>query len=239
MARFIVIDGLDGCGKATQTQRLKERFTADGYNVVKLSFPNYDSDSSVAVKMYLNGEISKDATELNPYMCGSFYAVDRLITYHQKYKEYFEQDDNTIILADRYISSNIIHQGGKIDDLEEKHKYIKWCYEYECGLCGLPKEDLALLLVIEPRISQKLLSLRYSGNEEKKDIHESNTTYLEKCFNRLIDTVHFVNNSGISNWKFFDCTDSSKENVQPIEVITDKLYNIIQTYIERSKFNGA
>ena len=102
MAKFIVIDGLDGCGKATQTELLRERLEKMGKRVVKISFPKYDSDSSAAVRMYLEGKLGDDPTVLNPYMCGSLYAVDRFIQYVTDWKKYFDEDDNTVIVADRY-----------------------------------------------------------------------------------------------------------------------------------------
>lgn len=86
MAKFIVIDGLDGCGKATQTELLKQALEKMGKKVVKITFPKYDSDSSAPVRMYLGGELGNDPELLNPYMCGSFYAVDRFIQYVTDWK---------------------------------------------------------------------------------------------------------------------------------------------------------
>ena len=184
MAKFIVIDGLDGCGKATQVAELKKKLEERGYSVYTLDFPNYNSESSAAVKMYLNGEIGDNPSKLNPYMCASFYAVDRFINFEQKYKKIFEDNDNTIILSDRYLSANIIYQGEKIDSDDERYDFIRWCYEYECGLCGLPIEDATIVLTLPPEVSQKLLEKRYAGDTSKKDIHEKDVNYLNECYNR-------------------------------------------------------
>ena len=212
MARFIVIDGLDGCGKATQTELLKQALEKMGKKVVKISFPGYDSDSSAPVKMYLSGKLGDDPELLNPYMCGSFYAVDRFIQYVTDWKKYFDEDDNTIIIADRYLSANIIHQGGKIEDKAEREKYIKWCYEYESNLCGLPKEDVTILLTVLPKVSQKLMTDRYNGDEQKKDIHESNLSYLNDCYDRLKYTCEYIKENNIANWVSIDCTEYSSDN---------------------------
>ena len=126
MAKFIVIDGLDGCGKATQTDLLRQKLEEMGKRVVKIEFPKYDSDSSAAVRMYLNGELGDDPIKLNPYMCGSFYAVDRFIQYVTDWHKYFAEDDNTVIIADRYLSANIIHQGGKIDNRDERYRRFNY-----------------------------------------------------------------------------------------------------------------
>lgn len=189
MAKFIVIDGLDGCGKATQTELLAKELESQGKKVVKLEFPKYDSDSSMAVRMYLNGDLGKDASNLNPFMCSSFYAVDRFIQYYQENKKYFEEDDNTVIISDRYISANIIHQGGKIKSNSEREEFVEWCYEYEHGKCGLPVEDATIILSIPIEISQKLMTERYSGDETKKDIHEQNIAYLKQCYAGLEQTL--------------------------------------------------
>ena len=192
MAKFIVIDGLDGCGKATQTGLLEKELTKRGKKVHKIEFPKYDSDSSAAVRMYLNGELGSNPEALNPYMCGTFYAVDRYIQYITDWHKYFEEDDNTVVIADRYLSANIIHQGGKLEDREERFRYATWCYTQECGLSKLPKEDITIVLTVKPEISQRLMTKRYNGNEAKKDIHEADLSYLEKCYDRLKWSVHDI-----------------------------------------------
>lgn len=227
MAKFIVIDGLDGCGKATQTELLRLYLESKGKKVVKIDFPKYESDSSAAVRMYLEGKLGNDAKALNPYMCGSFYAVDRFIQYVTDWKKYFDEDDNTVIIADRYLSANIIHQGGKIDNHKDRFEYALWCYEYECGLCGLPREDMTIILTIKPEISQKLMSDRYNGDETKKDIHEANLGYLNNCYDRLRTTLDDIKNNNLANWIHLDCADKSGENVDARENIHNNIVGIV------------
>ncbi len=230
MAKFIVIDGLDGCGKATQVANIKKRLEAEGKRVITISFPNYESDSSAAVKMYLGGELGKDATKLNPYMCSSFYAVDRFIQYTKEFQKYFEEDNNTIILADRYISANIIHQGGKIKGIMNRTAFAKWCYEYECKLCGMPKEDMTIVLTLKPEISQKLMTKRYNGNESKKDIHEANVAYLQQCYDAVNFYFETINKNRLAFWYVLDCEKNG--GIAPIEEITDKLMENIHSVIK-------
>lgn len=226
MAKFIVIEGLDGCGKATQTKILGDRLIRDGKKVTAISFPNYESDSSATVKMYLNGEIGVNPSELNPYMCSSFYAVDRFIQFKKEYEKYFEEDDR-VIISDRYISANIIHQGAKLDCQEEREKFIKWCYEYECGLCGLPAEDITIMLTIKPEISQKLLLKRYNNDESRKDIHENNIEYLQKCYDRLKNSVDIVNSIPNMNWEMIDCSLGDTD-IKSIEQISKEIYDTVK-----------
>lgn len=231
MAKFIVIDGLDGCGKATQTEILKQELEKIGKKVVKIDFPKYESDSSAAVRMYLNGELGNEPTVINPYMAGSFYAVDRFIQYVTDWKKYFDEDDNTIILADRYLSANIIHQGGKIENTRSRHEYIDWCYDYECRMCKLPRENVTIILTVKPEISQKLMTSRYNGDESKKDIHEGNIEYLNNCYNRLEESISFIQNSGIAYWKHINCEDETGTNVDTKENIAKKILDIVNEII--------
>lgn len=235
MAKFIVIDGLDGCGKATQTELLRTELEKQGKRVIKISFPNYASDSSAPVRMYLNGKLGNNPELLNPYMCGSFYAVDRFIQYATDWKKYFDEDDNTVIIADRYISANIIHQGAKIDDRAERYKYVQWCYDYECKMCGLPKEDLTIILTVEPKVSQELITKRYNGDEEKKDIHESNIQYLTKCYNSLSESIGIIKRHSIANWQHIECTEYSpsgdEESIQSKEYIHEKIMYYVNTIL--------
>lgn len=229
MARFVVIDGLDGCGKATQVNIIADYLINNGYKVHKISFPKYESNSSALVKMYLNGEFGKDVNNLNPYVCGSFYAVDRFAQFYKEYFKYFEEDDNTFILADRYISANIIHQASKLNTIDERHDYITWAYDYECNLCKLPKEDITILLTVPPIISQSLLSNRYNDDNSKKDIHENNLNYLQNCYDRLEESVQYIKDNDIANWKWIDCSTIDKKSILSINKITSKIIEILKS----------
>ena len=204
MGKIIAIDGLDGSGKGTQAKMLYEWLLDRGYNAHLVSFPNYSSNSSSAVKMYLNGEIGDNAGELNPYMCSSFYAVDRAIQFKQELEDIYKQHDS-IIVVDRYISANIIHQGGKIVGRKLREDFFKWAYEYETKLMGIPQEDVTIFLEVPVKLSQKLMLVRYNGDESKKDIHETDTEYLQVCYDSAISAVGVLNKQGY-NWQQVNCT---------------------------------
>ena len=121
MGKLFVIDGTDGSGKQTQFEKLKERLAQDGIDYQTVSFPNYESPSSALVKMYLSGEFGEHAKDISPYIASTFYAADRYATYITKYKTYYE--NGGIILADRYTTSSMIHQAGKIENREERKKF--------------------------------------------------------------------------------------------------------------------
>lgn len=175
--KLIVIEGLDGSGKATQAQRLFEALKNSGENVIKISFPDYDSDSSALVKMYLNGEFGTDPNSVNPYAASSFYAVDRFASYAKNWKQFYL--DGGIVIADRYTTSNAIHQCAKLPE-EQWESFIKWLFEYEYRLIGIPEPYRTVYLRVDPNVSQELMTKRYDGNESKKDIHEANLDYLKR-----------------------------------------------------------
>ena len=179
MAKLIVIDGLDGSGKGTHTQLLCDYLRECCLNVLKISFPDYGQPSSSLVKMYLSGEFGTEPAAVNPYIASSFYAVDRAASFLKFWKNEYENKD-TVIIADRYTTSNIIHQTVKLPR-EQWKAFIEWTQEYEYGLLNLPAPDLVLYLDMPVNVSRELITSRYGGDDSKKDIHESDLEYLCKC----------------------------------------------------------
>lgn len=206
--KLIVIEGLDGSGKATQSKLLYEKLLAEGKPVRKVSFPAYDSESSALVKMYLAGDFGKDPGDVNAYAASSFFAVDRFASYKSDWGNFYREGG--IVIADRYTTSNAIHQCSKLPR-EEWDGYIDWLFAFEFHLLGIPAPDKVIYLKVDPAVSQKLMTKRYQGDESKKDIHESNLEYLEKsrqaaryCAEKL-------------GWKTIQCDDG--ENMRTIEQI--------------------
>ena len=214
--KLIVLDGLDGCGKSTQYELIKKYLDEQGRAYKAISFPDYDKPSSTLVKMYLAGDICSEAKEVNAYAASSFYAVDRYISY----KKYWEKDfnDGNIILASRYITSNAIHQMAKMPS-ECWDDYIKWLFDYECNKLGMPYPDEVIFLDMPIEVSQKLLSLRYNGDETKKDIHESDIEYLKACRKSALYAAEKM------NWKVIQCNNNDEP--LPIEEIAEKIKEVI------------
>lgn len=220
MGKLIVIDGLDGSGKTTQFELIQKILSDRGITVKAISFPEYDKPSSTLVKMYLGGEFSKNAEDVNAYASSSFYAVDR----YASYKLYWEKDylDDKLILASRYVSSNAIHQMVKLPE-EEWEKYLEWLIDYEHIKMDIPKADKVIFLDMPIEISQKLLSQRYNGDENKKDIHESNIEYLYRCRKSALFAAEKL------GWSVVTCNDG--ENPLPTEEISNKIMKIIDEVI--------
>jgi dTMP kinase len=177
MGKLIVIEGLDGSGKATQTALLEEYCRSLGLPVRKVSFPDYDSDSSAPVRMYLRGDFGSRPEDVNAYAASAFYAVDRCASYLRDWRRDYAAG---LVLADRYTSSNAIHQCAKLPR-EEWGPYLDWLFDFEFGKLGIPAPDLTVYLRVDPAVSQRLLTARYGGREERKDIHEKDRAYLARC----------------------------------------------------------
>ena len=178
MGKLIIIEGLDGCGKSTQTALLEKYFEDNSVNFKKIKLPDYDSKSSTLVKMYLGGEFGKNADDVNAYAAGAFYAVDRFASYKLDWGKDYE--NGTLILADRYATSNSIYQMEKIDE-DKWDEYLDWSADFEYNKIGIPKPDLVIFLDMPVDVSQKLMTSRYNGDEGKKDVHEANVDFLNNC----------------------------------------------------------
>ncbi len=182
MGKLIVIEGLDASGKQTQTELLCKTLEDKGKEIKKISFPCYDSPSSALVKMYLGGAFGTHADDVNAFAASSFYAVDRYASYKSDWGKFYE--DGGIVIADRYTTSNMIHQGGKIADEKERNDYLKWLYDYEFSYLGLPKPDLVIFLEMPPEFSEELMRGRENKitGGAKKDIHEKDKNHLKKSY---------------------------------------------------------
>lgn len=175
MGKLIVIEGLDGSGKATQSELLYQYLLSLGKKAVKISFPDYDSPSSQPIKMYLAGEFGASADDVNAYAASSFYAVDRYASFKCKWEKLY--NDDYIIVADRYTTSNGVHQCSKLKN-EDWQLFMDWLYDFEYNKIGIPKPYMTIYLDMSPEVSQRLISARYEGDEAKKDIHEKDFDYL-------------------------------------------------------------
>lgn len=223
--KLITIEGSDASGKATQSQKLFERLVNEKYNVIKLTFPNYESDSSALVKMYLNGDFGSDPNDVSPYITSTFYAVDRYASYKTQWEKFYL--NGGIIISDRYTTSNMVHQASKIKDLEEKEKFLDWLWNLEFKLYGLPIPDSVLFLDMPPEYSQKLMEKRenkFTG-EKEKDIHERNFQYLYDSY----DNANYLVNK--YKWEKISCIENSR--IKAIEDIHNDIYAALKLIIKK------
>ena len=223
MGKLFVIEGTDSSGKQTQLQKLKERLEKEGIEYKSISFPNYDSNSSELVKIYLNGELAQDPKEISPYIASTFYAADRYITFKKEYNEYFE--NGGIILVDRYTTSNMVHQAGKIKDDAERKKFLDWLWDFEFNLYGLPIPTQVIFLNMPTEYAIKLMENRKNKitKEEKKDIHERSPEHLKDAYNEALKL------SKKYNWYEVQCVKDEK--IRTIEDIHEEIFEEVKKYL--------
>ena len=214
--KLFVIDGLDGSGKSTQFELLQKDLESRNIKYKAISFPDYEQPSSTLVKMYLGGEFSSSPDGVNAYAASSFYAVDRYASYKLFWEDNYNNGD--FILASRYTTSNAIHQMEKLDK-SEWDDYLAWMEDYEYNKLNLPKPDTVIFLDMPVEVSQILLSNRYNGDNNKKDIHEADVDYLKKCRESALYCAKKL------GWIVIECS----KNGQPlsIEEIHDKLVALL------------
>lgn len=226
--KFIVIEGIDGSGKSTQTKILTERLKNEGYEVILVDFPQYGKRSAGLVEEYLTGKYG-NAEEVGPYRASIFYACDRYDNSAQ-IKKWLEE--GKIVVADRYIGSNIGHQGGKIIDKRERKRFLKWLYELEYGIFEIPKPDLAFVLRTPPSLSQSL-SGKITDKEKrakkksflgrrKRDLHEEDLNHLINTDRSYLEAAKEFP----EDFKVIEC--SNKEKLLPPEIIHQKIWRIFK-----------
>ncbi len=213
MGTLIVIDGLDGSGKNTQSKLLYERLLKEGKKVRLVSFPDYDSPACTPVKMYLGGEFGSDPESVGSYAASTFFAVDRFASFRLHWKK--DYDEGAIIIANRYTSANAIHQLTKLPE-EEHQAFLSWLYDFEFKKLGLPVPDVTLLLQIP--VEKSLQLIEYRG--EKKDIHE-NREHLIKAASAARTCAE--------SWGFLpmSCVDEKGELLS-IEAIGEMVYDRVK-----------
>ena len=177
--RFIVIDGTDGSGKATQTDLLVKELKANGYGVEVTDFPQYGTKSAGMIEEYLNGKYGR----VGPHAASIFYAIDRFDA-SLKIKEWLEA--GKIIISNRYVTANAGHQGGKIADDFQRLKFFKWLNNLEYNIFGIPKPDLNIILHMPAEMAQKLVDrksveTRKYANGKKRDLHEADIKHLKNA----------------------------------------------------------
>ncbi len=198
---LIVLEGIDGSGKATQAALLEEALKKEGRDVMRVSFPDYDSPSSALVKMYLAGDFGKDPGDVNPYAASLFYAVDRFASFRMKWKSFYEAGG--IVIADRYTTSNMVHQMTKYDEAEKRNTFLDWLEQTEYEELGLPRPDLVFLLDVPLSLSENLVKER-AKQGGSMDIHEQHLDYLRRCHDAYQELASRY------GWERIACTDSGK-----------------------------
>lgn len=197
--KLIVFEGTDGSGKSTQFARLCRRLEAEARPFRRLVFPQYEEPSSALIRMYLGGEFGSDPDSVNPYAASAFYAVDRFASWKKIWEP--EYRAGGLILADRYTTSNAVHQAGKLEGAPRRD-YLAWLSDFEYNRMELPQPDLVLYLDLPTDRAVELLRQRQQETDTRGDIHETDVDYLARCRDAALEAA------ALYGWQVISCLDS-------------------------------
>lgn len=217
---FIAVEGTDGSGKGTQTELLVNRLKQEGREVEIISFPRYGQPSCALVEYYLNGKLG-GLEDISPRRGSIFFAIDRYVASFKIRSWILE---NKIVICNRYVGSNMGHQGGKMKDTDERQKYFDWNYDLEYNIFGIPKPDINIVLHVTPEISQSLVDKKTSReylNGKKRDIHEDDIEHL-----RNAETSYLQMAKSFSEFRLIECVENGQ--LLPIETIQGKIYALVK-----------
>lgn len=215
--KLIVVEGTDGSGKSTQFKLLCQRLKTQGTYFQRLVFPQYQEPSSALIRMYLGGEFGSHPSDVNPYAASSFYAVDRYASWKKVWESEYQK--GSLILSDRYTTSNAVHQGSKLSS-EEQSVFFDWLFDLEYNKLGLPQPDVVIYLDMPTEQSVHLLRSREQATHTKGDIHEVDAAYLSLCRQTALQAAQHY------GWLRIPCVDE-KGLVRPIQAIHQDIWDVL------------
>lgn len=220
--KLIVIDGGDGAGKATQVALLVKRLQADGLLVETLDFPQYTQNTfGKLLRECLDGKRG-DFMAVDARIASTLYAADRFES-----KPRLEQwlKEGKVVVLDRYVSANMMHQGAKIEDENALESFLSWLDHMEHSIFGLPRPDLILYLAVPFRIRAKLKAEAVAngkhGSEVKTDLAEASIEHQTKTEERAKKIV-----SDKNSWHAINCVEG--EVVRSRESIHEDIYSAVK-----------
>ncbi len=175
---LIVLEGTDGSGKATQARLLLQSLEAMGIPCREIDFPRYGNPFAEPVSRYLQGALGNSPGDVNAYAASTMFAVDRYASYKEDWGGFYESGG--VIVANRYTTSNAVHQASKLPE-EERRAYLDWLFDLEYRRLGLPEPDLVLYLDMPTEAASRLMRRRESETNTRADIHERDGDYLRRC----------------------------------------------------------
>jgi len=226
--KLIVIDGTDGSGKATQAEMLRKRLAKEGHKVKLIDFPRYYNNFFGGFIAHCLSEQYYNWTNIHPKIAAIAYAADRWES-KEKIEEWL--DKGYIVLADRYVSSNQIHQGGKIKDSEKRALFIEWLDEMEYKTFKLPKPGAVFYLDLPIALTRKLMKARRKMGEkraylhQKNDIAEYDIQYLK---NSRESAIWLAKQE--KNWKQIDCAPEGE--ILTREEIHEMIYGKVKRILK-------
>ena len=215
---LIVLEGIDGSGKSTQFSLLRAYFNAQNTPFTCLRFPQYDKPSSALLQMYLQGEFGKNPADVNAYAAATFYAVDRFASFRQVWQD--DYHSGKLILADRYTTSNAVHQGAKLQGTAQAD-FFSWLNDFEHEKMELPRPNIVLYLDISLEVALENVAKR-KAETGQWDIHEDGGAYLASCLDAANHAANFF------GWHKISCIENGK--MRPQEAIFADILAVLSSY---------
>lgn len=219
--RLIVFEGADGAGKATQARLLARRFDAEGVRYHEIDFPRYGNPFAEPARLYLTGALGAKPGDVSAYGASVLYAVDRYASYREDWGDIYEAGG--LILANRYTTSNAVHQAAKLPP-GEREEYLEWLFDLEYRRLGLPEPDLVIYLDLPSEVSERLLRRREAETGTKADIHEQDADYLRQCRESARGIARFL------GWRILHCA-GGRELYTP-EAIHSRVWELVRPLLE-------
>ena len=218
--KLIVLEGTDGAGKNTQTRLMAQRLEREGAGFRKVDFPRYGSPFAAPVERYLQGDLGKKPGDVSAYAASTLYAVDRYASYKEDWGRDYEA--GTLILSNRYTTSNAVHQAPKLPEAE-RWAYLDWLFDLEYNRLALPRPDLVIYLDLPTEISAQMLRLRQEATHTQADIHEQDGDYLRACRESAQEIVRRL------GWRRVDCSRDGA--IRTPEDIHNQLWELVRPLI--------
>lgn len=215
--RLIVMEGIDGSGKSTQFKKLCDRLTAENIDFHRVIFPRYSEPSSALLTMYLNGDFGRNPSDVNACAASALYAVDRFASFRMDWGDIYKSGG--LILADRYTTSNAVHQGAKLTG-DERVQFFDWLYDFEYNKLELPTPDLVLYMDIDLETALNQMTLRQTETNTSGDIHETDAEYLSCCIKTGSAAAEHY------GWKRVSCLENKK--MRSVEAIHEDVFELIK-----------
>jgi len=219
--KFIVFEGIDGSGKSIQTKILMRRLKREGFKAVSLEFPQYGKKSAGMVEEYLSGKYGK-AHEVGPEAASIFYAIDR---YDLSFQIRYLLKKGYIIVSDRYVGSNIGHQGAKISSTKKREEFFEWLYDLEYGVFGIPKPNISFFLHVPAKIAKQLCDDIERRKKKKKDIHEKDLNHLKNAEKVYLHAVKLFPRE----YSMIECVENRK--MKSPQEIHEMIWTKVQKFV--------
>ena len=225
--KLIVFEGTDGSGKGTQARMMAQRLREEGIRFREIDFPRYGNPFAEPARLYLAGALGDHPGDVNAYAASTLFAVDRYASYKEDWGKDYEAGE--LILANRYTTSNAVHQASKLAP-EERSAFVSWLFDLEYGRLGLPVPDLVIYLDVPTDLSEGMLRRREAATGTSADIHERDDLYLRQCR----ECAHKIAEK--HGWRQITC--AKRGRLRSVEDIHEEAWSMVQALLGHGMSNN-